>query len=170
MKPYFVWVPGRMPEGATRVPRLFSVALPTSSTMRRLLALSFSLAAAQPALRGASEGTRALLFSNFVDSSVETVAPTAAQTTSAGSCQSTESDGEREFDVYVCDVPADLCIDPAYPDNIWYPPGYTAIEDEQDTDNEGCCHCDADCDHDAETGDDCASKYYMEYCSLIGSC
>ena len=167
-----------MPEGATRVPRLFSVALPTSSTMRLLLALSFSLAAAQPALRGASEGTRALLFSNFVDSSVETVAPTAAQTaaqtTSAGSCKATATNADGSRPLYICDISEDLCIDDAYPEHIWYPPGYIAIEDEQhdnvDNDNEGCCHCDADCDHDAETGDDCASKYYFEFCYYAGTC
>ena len=154
--------------------------------MRLLLALSFSLAAAQPALRGASEGTRALLFSNFVDSSVETVAPTAAQTaaqtTSAGSCKATATRQDETWPYYICDFPADLCIDDAYPEHIWYPPGYTVIEDEdpgcvdnQDcglhiSDNEGCCHCDASCDHDAETGDDCASKYYILYCELAGSC
>ena len=142
--------------------------------MRLLLALSFSLAAAQPALRGASEGTRALLFSNFVDSSVETVAPTAAQTTSAGSCKATATNADGSRPLYICDISEDLCIDDAYPEHIWYPPGYIAIEDEQhdnvDNDNEGCCHCDADCDHDAETGDDCASKYYFEFCYYAGTC
>ena len=62
-----------------------------------LLALSFSLVAAQPALRGAGAGTRALLFSNFVGTDVETVAPTAEQRGS-GFCY-TGSNGNTECDV-----------------------------------------------------------------------
>ena len=83
-----------------------------------LLALSFSLVAAQPALRGAGAGTRALLFSNFVGTDVETVAPTAEQRGS-GFCFFRED----EYDGYgygECDVSEPDCSGET---GQWFAPG-----------------------------------------------
>ena len=117
--------------------------------MRLLLALSFSLAAAQPALRGADEGTRALLFSNYAAEPEMTVTPTAGEATSAGTCYYAAVDHS-----VVCDVDELACIDAnsgGDDGNYWYEPGYIK--------QDGCCLCDASCDHDAETGSDCVLAY-----------
>ena len=112
-----------------------------------LLALSFSLVAAQPALRGAGAGTRALLFSNFVGTDVETVAPTAEQRGS-GFCY-TGSNGNTECDVSEPDCTGEF--------DLWLPPG--ALGPTGGT-GEGCCMCESDCDHSLETSTDCDSWYY----------
>ena len=122
--------------------------VPILLPMRLLLALSFSLAAAQPALRGADEGTRALLFSNYAAEPEMTVTPTAGEATSAGTCYYASTDHS-----VVCDVDELACIDAnsgGDADNIWYEPGYMS-------DYTGCCTCRASCDHDAETGTNCGT-------------
>ena len=112
-----------------------------------LLALSFSLVAAQPALRGAGAGTRALLFSNFVGTDVETVAPTAEQRGS-GFCYTSGEQWNVECDVSEPDCSGET--------DQWYPPGIIAPEGP----NVGCCLCESDCDHSLETSTDCDSWYY----------
>ena len=114
-----------------------------------LLALSFSLVAAQPALRGAGAGTRALLFSNFVGTDVETVAPTAEQRGS-GFCY-TGSNGNAECDVSEPDCSGET--------DQWFPPGHVGNSGTE------CCMCESDCDHSLEltSGEnlvDCDSLYY----------
>ena len=113
-----------------------------------LLALSFSLVAAQPALRGAGAGTRALLFSNFVGTDVETVAPTAEQRGS-GFCYTSGEQWNVECDVSEPDCSGET--------DQWYPPGTIVPEGQT---NSGCCLCESDCDHSLETSTDCDSWYY----------
>ena len=117
-----------------------------------LLALSFSLVAAQPALRGAGAGTRALLFSNFVGTDVETVAPTAEQRGS-GFCFFRED----EYDGYgygECDVSEPDCTGEF---DLWLPPGALGPTGGS---HEGCCVCESDCDHSLETSTDCDGLYF----------
>jgi len=46
-----------------------------------------------------------------------------------------------------CDVMEAMCTSPS----MWYAPGYVG--------GSGCCHCEASCDHTAETGADCEAQY-----------
>ena len=116
-----------------------------------LLALSFSLVAAQPALRGAGAGTRALQFSNFVGADVETVAPTAEQRGS-GFCY-TGSNGNTECDVSEPDCSGET--------DQWFAPGTIVTASSNSYGTNYCCLCESDCDHSLETATyDCDSLYY----------
>jgi len=76
----------------------------------------------------------------------------AVSTTSYGSCDTSHDDAHRRLasaapandDAPIkCNVKEADCPAPDH----WYPPGYVS-------NSTGCCHCEASCDHDAETAQD----------------